>query len=272
MYTDSMLDDNIFRWLARLQVEENLEKVVLPTVKEGIADFVGDNDVGYDEAIPKNYKRCLIMANGDKLIDRLQESRIINDTKKPSFSNDFGSYQAVKSYVFGHKGDGAHVLNKNRQQIGKVKVVNNNLPEDLDYLIELLPEHFNSYDGSVQNDEIGTKTRLAPVLPHAYSNIDERTETYQIKGTIHTKLGMGIVTHFTKDYFEMFYLLHDKNSDGPYINEEHQIIGVHEKYKIVGNKLKLVSKQQVDRQQLYDPARVELMELSSRPMVANYDI
>ena len=89
---------------------------------------------------------------------------------------------------------------------------------------------------------IGTKTKLAVKLPYAYDNV----ETYQIKATIHSPLGMGVVTHFTRDELEMFFLDYSPDSDGPFIEQDKGIVGVYKKYRLHENKLVPVHESIVD--------------------------
>ena len=97
--------------------------------------------------------------------------------------------------------DGAYIFDGVNNQMAKTFELNNspeNTPRDMRRkkdLVKYLPPNFLSEDASVRLGNIGTKTRLAIRIPHAYDN----TEAFQIKQSAYGPLGIGKVTHFTRD-------------------------------------------------------------------------
>ncbi len=222
-----MNEEELFGLLVRYHIEHNLPRF-LPTIEDGRSSLVEDSDIGYDEAAPRGVKRFLLIANGDTLASRLRETGVILDRRSPEF-HEVGDEDALYSFFDNLKGDGAYILNKEKGRIARVHHLKNDFgdAESLDYLLEM-PREMLTYDERLPSEEAGCKTRLAAKLPHAYDGVD----AYQIKATVHSPLGLGIVTHFGRGYLETFTLEHAKGSGAPMIDEEKQITGVYRRYDI----------------------------------------
>ncbi|PIN75818.1 hypothetical protein COV17_03675 [Candidatus Woesearchaeota archaeon CG10_big_fil_rev_8_21_14_0_10_36_11] len=238
-----MESDQLFNWLVRLHVEHNLP-IVAPHINDGKADFVEEGDIGYDHRTPNDVKRFLIVANGDTLVEKLTTSEMIEDPEKLKFTS-VPRYDDFHTYFNKHRGDGAYIAHLNDARIARVMEIANGHPKGLSASYSELPEHFIALDKSVGNEECGNKTRLAMRIPRLPILANDNVHTFQIKGTLHGELGMGIVTHFHRGGMEMFYLDYDPNSDGPFIDEAKGIIGVHERYTYDGSKYTLTEKKQV---------------------------
>src|SRR3989344_651756 len=150
---------------------------------------------GFDRRAPA-HNGFIIIANGDTLVGKLKGAGMVFD--------DLGGFVPVRNreslfrYLEDNAhADGAYIFNGVDRSITRVSEVINNpasLPPEFD-MFSMIPKDFVSYDGSVSNTNIGTKTRLAIRLPHAY----EDTETFQVKRSPYGPTRMGKVTHFTRD-------------------------------------------------------------------------
>ncbi|MBU0457196.1 MAG: hypothetical protein ABH824_06100 [Nanoarchaeota archaeon] len=239
-----MNSDKLFRWLVRFHIEHNLP-IVLPHINDGKADFLIDGDIGYDHRTPNEIKRFLIVANGDTLVEKLIANEMISESEELEFER-VPEYSDFNKYYHKHKGDGAYVFHLNDARIARVMEIANQHPKNLSSQYKMLPPHFISLDGRVGNRESGNKTRLAIRIPYLPNLIDEAVHTYQIKGTIHSELGLGIVTHFSKEGMEMFYFDHNTDNNGSQIDESKGITGIHEKYQKQGElNYKIIEKKQI---------------------------
>jgi len=238
-----MNSDRLFNWLIKLHIGHNLP-IVSPQINNGIANFVKEGDIGYDHRTPNDIKRFLIIANGDTLVDKLTESEMINEPEKLKFTT-VPEYKDFCAYFNKHRGDGAYIAHLTGAKIARVMEIANKHPKELSSLYTKLPNHFMALDESVGNEESGNKTRIAMRIPYLPILADSNVHTFQIKGTIHSKLGLGIVTHFSKDGMQIFYLDYNPSTAGPYIDESKGIIGIHERYEHGGSNYKLTEKKQV---------------------------
>ncbi|MBU0615156.1 MAG: hypothetical protein KJ601_03620 [Nanoarchaeota archaeon] len=232
-----MADDILFNRLVRYHIERNLP-LYIGSIEEGVSSLIDmDEDIGYDYNAHPRSKRLLLVTNGDTLVEKLRKDQVMTDSKDPVFT-DVPDYDGFAAFFDKTKGDGSYVYHKRAQRVGRVRELNTNPPglvENLDNLIAMLPEDFVAYDGSVPTEEVGNKTRLAFKIPYAHPEF----ETYQIKGTVHSPLGLGIVTHFTKESMEMFYFEHDPMHTGDFVDPEKKIVGVYRRYQREGDNLVL---------------------------------
>ena len=241
MYTNCVESYKLFKWLVKFHIEHNLSKV-LPFIECGQASFVNENSIGKDHDTPNEIKRFLIVANGNTLVDKLIKNGMIDKSEELEFTT-ISEYTYFNEYFNKHRGDGAYVFHLSNAKIARVMEIANKHPKNLSSRYELLPKHFISLDGRVGNKESGNKTRLAMRIPYLPSLLDENVHTYQIKGTIHSNLGLGIVTHFNKEGMEMFYFDHNRKS--PFIDKSKGIIGIHEQYEFKKSNYRLTEKKQV---------------------------
>ena len=173
----------------------------------------------------------LIVANGTTLADRLQEGEVILSDPEPfspiTDNENFARYLETRAQE-----DGAYLVDSIHNRITRVPEFNNNpnipgLERHID-LFQFIPHDFLSYAGDVPLSKIGTKTRLAIRMPQFYEN----TETFQIKRSSYTPLGMGKVTHFTKEgLVEEIFFRYDPNSQGPFIEPEQKILAIYRQYE-----------------------------------------
>ncbi len=169
------------------------------------------------------YAGVLIVANGSTLVGKLTDARVITDRVYPTFhsvptDDEFFAFHSSQ----GGK-DRSYVYDSLTQSMARVRTFNNTpatLPSN--YSLEgMLPRN----EGL---DDIGTKVEIAIILPQAYDN----TDTYLIRRSPYGKLGMGAVMHFNAQGLrELLYLEHDPHSKGPFIDEDHKIVGIYKQFE-----------------------------------------
>nr|MBI4156159.1 hypothetical protein [Candidatus Woesearchaeota archaeon] len=235
---------DIFNLLVNYHSNVNLEKV-LKHIKNGrVINSEGKpHEEGEEEC--EWYKGLLIMANGDTLVDRLYEKKVINH--KPEEFYEVRSNEDFLRYISNQRNsDGAYIYDSKNGRIMRVAEINNNpntLPNQFK-LEDRLPKDFVSYNGEKSLDLIGLKTRLAVRLPAAY----DHTEAFQIKRSAYTDFGMGKVTHFNGDgLLEEFFFKYDPAKGVIGVNRRYErnasnkLVKVAEREKEIYKKLELVA-------------------------------
>jgi len=109
-------------------------------------------------------------------------------------------------------------------------------------LRDMLPRDFIAVetDSLLNERNLGTKTRLAIKLPQAY----DRTKAFQIKRTAYGLLGIGKVTQFGPQGLEQeFFFRYEPRSEGPFVDAEAGIVGIHRQYERQEQGLILISTQ-----------------------------
>ena len=190
-----MLNLNLFELLVKYHVETNLRRC-RPYMENGV--LVDEEGLPFQEGsdeLPNPHKGFLIVANGDTLAERLRRDRFISEDPD-EFVRLYGEGDFF-TYLSEQRGkDGAYIFNGAKDSIARVAELNNHPPsldEDFD-VYNYVPRDFVAYDGSVPvQGNLGTKTRIAIKLPHAFQN----TEAYQLKRSAYGPTRMGKVTHFT---------------------------------------------------------------------------
>lgn len=164
----------------------------------------------------------LIIANGKDLPERFNNAGYILDA--PGELVQIPSKKGFKSYLAGQKGkDGLYLFDSYNQTAMRVGNLRNNpeLPKDFS-VRSRLPKDFKSRSASEEKDgenDIGTKTRLALVMPYALGQNNRDIETFQIKRSAYGLIGK--VTHFDINGLrEEFFFEYRGNS----------IVGVHRAY------------------------------------------
>ncbi len=214
---------NLFDLLVRYHVEENLARC-RPYMADGV--LVDEEGLPFQEGsddLPSAHKGFLIVANGDKLAERLRKDRFISEDHDGFVYLD--GKEDFFSYLSEQRGrDGAYVFNGARDSIVRVSELNNNPPsleEDLD-VYNYVPRDFVSFDGSVPPEgNLGTKTRIAIKFPHAFQN----TSAYQLKRSAFGPTRMGKVTRFTRAGLEEEFFFTKQDFEG-----DEGIVGVHRRY------------------------------------------
>ena len=99
---------------------------------------------------------------------------------------------------------------------------------NLDDILETdMPHDFVTHDRSIPAHEVGTKTGIAIMVPKMYDGV----RTIILKRTPYD-FGMGKIAHFDRyGLAEEFFLKYDPNSNGPFIDKEHGIVGVYRNYR-----------------------------------------
>jgi hypothetical protein len=225
----------LFEWLVEYHCSKNLEqclryvrdgKVVSPIKGKVLREGRDENEI---------YNGILIIANGTTLVDKLIHDGLAESANMDESPTRIQARDDFVEYVSNQEGcDGAFIFDGTNHTMRRVYEIKNNTNYKAGDLLANLPSDFVFYNGAVLNlANIGTKTRLAISLPHAYD-----VHTFQIKRSAYTPLGIGKVTHFNKNGLaEEFFFRYDPQSQGPFVNEEHKIIGVYRKYERTDGKL-----------------------------------
>ncbi len=217
---------NLFEWLVNYHMKVGLAKCLPKIVTGRMLDEEGQPLIeGSDKKTP--HDGFLIVANGDTLVNRLKEEKVIHDDNLGQFECILNEDNFRKYIQLQREMDGAFIFDGVNEKIVRVDEINNNVAlPDGKTLYDMVPYDFFSYRG--ETGAFGTKTRLAIRLPHGYDN----TETYQIKRSSYANLGMGKVTHFNRQGLaEEFFMMHDPNNKGPFVMPEESIIGVYRRYR-----------------------------------------
>ncbi|MBI2662497.1 hypothetical protein HYX11_03495 [Candidatus Woesearchaeota archaeon] len=115
--------------------------------------------------------------------------------------------------------------------------------EDLEKILKSnLPADFVEPNANSLNlDQIGTKTANAIFVPYILNkNQDAGVRTILVKRSPYGSLGMGKVAEFSKDGLTReFFLCHDQNHHGLFVNANYHIVGEVRTYSKENNKLKL---------------------------------
>lgn len=226
---------DLYRCLVQYQCQANLpDWLVHSKVREG--KFVPKSgkspEIGIGEN--KDIRGFLILANGDTLVDRLVEDRIVLDDTLPGWHQTPSNEEFIQ-YLDRQRGnDGAYVVDTKNMRSRRVREFNNNIKKLRAIKFgEKVPSDFLSQDGSVDPTEhMGLKSRNAIRTAAAY----EGAESYQLKATPYNSSGLGSVCHFTKDGLKkMFFIELQKiqEYDDPISGkkyEKYQLMGVWRTY------------------------------------------
>ena len=239
---------SLFPWLVEFHIAYNLPKAI-PHLKngqvynQGKAPQEGLTETGH-------YKGFVIIANGGTLAEKLHAKKLL---KEPLRSvSEIPNIHAFLAYLATRENpDGVFVYDGEHRKIARAGLLNN-FPE--------LPHGFNVYnqfssdfvihnhssssvnslddllppDLRIRDADLGTRTRVAATYPHVLPE----TEGLVLKQTAYTKLGLGKVARFTQSGLaEEFFFMHDPQSRGPFVNEEHRIVGVTRNYARKGTGL-----------------------------------
>ncbi|MBI2668860.1 hypothetical protein HYX14_03380 [Candidatus Woesearchaeota archaeon] len=246
-----MSNNSLFEWLVQYHTERNL-KVSRNFIEDG-QFYINDLPVREGDENPFAFG-CLILANGDTLVDRLKKENITLDTRDPEFVSA-QQYRPFMTYLdqCGKK-DGAFIYDGKNQKIARTSRLRNSSPSIGAVRKRrrgLVPEDFIFEDAQELTEDdlenhIGTKTDLAMVLPVAYTENGSNVHAYQIKRTAYTHLGLGKVTHFgSQGLMEEFFFKYNPASAGPFVDEEKKIVGVYRKYGLRNGQVKRVPEEPI---------------------------
>lgn len=261
---------NEFRQLQQLQSSHNLNNSVKEHMfpwlvymhYQNLMDclqFIVDGSLRDRKGVPIKegkeadvYSGVLILANGTTLIDRLQLEGVVEDKILGAFfpltsRRDFIDYIRRSQE---ESSDGAYVVDSHRERMLYVSEFNRNIP--LPNLFDYVSSDFFHSDHHLPDEtKIGLKTKVAIKLPLGYDNVD----TYQIKRSAYTKLGLGKVTHFNRQGLaEEFFFKCEPESEGPFVVPEQHIVGVYRAYerRCLDNALCCVEERRINPLAEYD--------------------
>ena len=174
-----------------------------------------------------------LVYDGDKILDAASER--ISRKSGIKKTEDVPTIDAfVNRLRDEHDPDSVFLYNTEKQKITRVKSeFNNNYEGSLDDLLKSsLPSNFLSADSSMPVYEVGTKTASAVLMAYALNQRqDKGVKTLIIKRTPYGQLGMGKVAEFDKQGLTReFFFEYAPEHTGPFIDEEHKIIGILREY------------------------------------------
>lgn len=227
----------VFDWLVRYHTQENLLAYI-----DYLSSSVEVKPVANGRE-NSSTTGCLILENGDTLVSKLRQERIILDYQSPQFQ-PATTYQQFAEFLEHHKGnDGAFFYDGKHQQLARVARYTNNNPAIeavRERQVSLIPADFFFYrqDAAASplteqdlDEHSGTKTDLAMVLPVAYTSPGCRVHAYQIKRTAYAGSGLGKVTHFGPQGLEEEFFFKDHSGEGPLVLPGFPLVGVYRLYE-----------------------------------------
>lgn len=123
--------------------------------------------------------------------------------------------------------------NTNEKSITPTKSEFRNDYNDIDELLEThLPYNFVSTDGSISIREVGSKTSSAALNADVLNKpVDKGLRAILVKETVFGYLSMGKLAEFGPDGLTReFFFEYAPEHKGPFIDEEHRIVGVLREY------------------------------------------
>ncbi len=226
--------DNIFEVLMHYHVQ-NLHQS-LPHFQNG--QILDKDNTNLELGENPYYKGLYLIYDGPEILEKASKrivrgSAIRETTPAPSIEQFFQTIQANNT---SHKKDPdvAYLYNTTDAKLTRIKgELSNHCTEDLDHILQrCLPGDFVSPDGSSTIYDVGTKTANAVLTAYALNHPqDQGVRTIVIKKTPYGPLGMGKLAEFGKDGLTReFYFEHNPNHTGPFINQEHNIVGIYKQY------------------------------------------
>lgn len=218
-----MAEVNIFEWMVEYHCKNNLKNCI-PYIKNG---RVYSNGKAVKEGEENDlYQGVLIVANGNTLLRKLIDKKLILPEDMGESFKINGIDDFFKCIDRQKNKDGAFIYDSIDKKMINAYSINNNtgIADTPKFFANMFPKDFVYSDSrGVQRKDIGTKTKLAVELPLIYDNIN----TYQIKRTGYTNLGIGKVTHFDKDGLKKEFFF--RCGSHP-IGEGYKIMGVNKEY------------------------------------------
>lgn len=222
-----MSEHPLFWWLVRDHIERDWARA-RKHVTDGLISLVEhDEELVLGETENPYYGGALLLANGRTLAETLKRDKVVLDPRiKPPVSvSDFTQLAAYFDHENGRRKDGAYIFDTEANRVYRVNNLNNSPKDTVIPVHELIPADFKAINGS--HPEVGTKGYLLVALPQIYRHVT----SFQISRSAHTPLGMGKVVQADKDGLNQeFVLRYDPASNGPFIDEEKGVVGIHRVY------------------------------------------
>ncbi len=225
---------NIFEVLMQYHIQ-NLNQS-LPYIQHG--QILDKDATPLEQGENPYYKGLYLIYDGQEILEkasqRIVRGSAIRETTYVPTQNLF--FQTLTANNTTHKKDPdvAYLYNTKDAKLTRIKgELSNHCTEDLDHILQrCLPDDFASPDGSIPLADLGTKTANALLTTYALNHPhDQGVRTIIIKRTPYGPLGMGKLTEFGKDGLTReFYFEHNPNHTGPFINQQHHIVGIFKQY------------------------------------------
>lgn len=227
---------DIFEDLIKYHCTTNLA-ACRPYIKDG---QILDNESkplqeGSDLKTP--HEGLLILRNGSTLLDKLVNSGRVHTADidapvKLNTEEDFYDF-----LTFREENDGVYVYESQLNQMRRVGYI---VPPNGASIDDSLPSDFvyqAGCDSATQRLKLGTKTRIALELT---AEEGAKIQAFQIKRSSFGHLGMGKVTHINEQGLAReFYLEHQPDYTGHFIDEEQGIVGIYKTYRKENGPLEL---------------------------------
>ena len=245
-----MSEPTTFEMLARYHIEGNLERG-LRYVQGGVMRLSeGPVEVGRENG-QQWYRSAFTVSNhGSALIEALINAGCITETITPLGVKSESEFVGL----IDDGEDGALVYDRSAGMVTRAVLERGNSHPYNRPLGEILPPNFLSEDGSVPLFDrrglprVGSRTRMAfnmsrgvpDITPGSELDFDGKRyisiDACLIKYTAYNELGFGPVVHIARDTLDMFFFRYDPESSGPFVNEDHGIIGVYRPYRLEGGR------------------------------------
>ena len=260
---------NLFEILSAYHADKNLNAGLKhEIIKDGVM-FLSSNDdapvpaeIG-DENGQKWYKGFLIFSNGADVAEHLRDAGII----KFKAYKHIGSPDEFCSYLDVVGKDGALVYDRPAKRLTKGLLTppdNSSSP-----LEDILPDTFLSEQGIVPFydadgfSNIGARTKVAFEASRGFHDKKDdyhHLDAHLIKHTIYNDLGFGPVVKISQGDMYLFFMKYAPSHDGPFINKDHDIIGVVRHYVMKDGRFM----QQSEHRVYFDDGR--MLTLKDKPL------
>ncbi|GEM_PF-2003013 len=225
---------NIFEVLMQYHTQ-NLHQA-LPYLKNG--QILDKDDTPLEQGENPYYRGLYLIYDGQEILEkasqRIVRGSAIRETTYVPTTSQFFQTVAAKNTTHKKDPDVAYLYNTTDAKLTRIKgELSNHCTEDLDHILQrCLPADFESPDGSLSIYDVGTKTASAILTAYTLNRpTDQGVRTIIIKKTPYGSLGMGKLAEFGKDGLTReFYFEHNPNHIGPFIDQEHSIVGIHKQY------------------------------------------
>lgn len=217
-----------FEWMVQHHIDTNLPKCLSSlelTAIQGRVDQFKEN---------KSYDGALFVADGEGLIERMVSDDnawgVEEERTEIRSQEDLSTYLNTLQYV-----DGGHIFDSVRRLATRAAKFPDprNLPKGFDpyknpqILSRLLPKDFNSEDGRVPLNKIGTRGLVFVEIPLVYPE----AHVFEIKQSSYGELGIGKVVHVDKTgLVEEFFFRPNKNPLQNTLDPSNAIQGVYRRY------------------------------------------
>ncbi|MBU0470794.1 MAG: hypothetical protein KKA62_01885 [Nanoarchaeota archaeon] len=234
---------DLFEILVDYHISRNLKDgLAQERVEDGIMYSPGQNGENLFNVGDENgrfwYNGVIMFANGGDLVDNLKDVGVIRPSARLFFQSAKDEEEISNLLDKAAPKDGAIIYDRTSKRLTRTRL-NNYIPELEDIAVEdVLPDDYLSEDSSYplmgeDGSNVGCRSELAVTLSQGITGLDKKyheIDAYLLKHTIYNPLGFGPVVHIGRNKMELFFFKHAPDSEGPFLDEEHKIIGIYRDY------------------------------------------